>query len=339
MSFVKNVFLFSRKENFSSFILKGTCCYWFKVWLWSHSGQGSWLSLLYGNMLFPRLWQVPEGGPGFCLLWHFRCSRGNTMLTPFSYCFWKAVPACCSCCYPVSAVIRRCLKLFFWGVLLFQSSIWLLRACEKMKTAASRWLTSFKWGDLLSLLISAWTPVGFLSLPASPSPDALTCCCQAGELPRGAWRAAMKTRHRAEEGQRRRPEGLGWKRKRQRQSFLGGRKQKVNNGTSEMHQGMQHLVLLEMKISGRECTHYLLYSYWYRDFFLVTRRKTRACRGKVESPHVHASDLLGKLTQLGHAAYTSKAIHLSEVFPLSKFAFISGNVILIPVPQDQWLRR
>lgn len=64
----------------------------------------------------------------------------------------------------------------------------------------------------------------------------------------------MKTRHRAEEGQRRRPEGLGWKRKRQRQSFLGGRKQKVNNGTSEMHQGMQHLVLLEMKISGRECT-------------------------------------------------------------------------------------
>lgn len=36
--------------------------------------------------------------------------------------------------------------------------------------------------------------------------------------------------------------------------FLGGRKQKVNNGTSEMHQGMQHLVLLEMKIAGREYT-------------------------------------------------------------------------------------
>lgn len=113
VSFVKNVFLFSRKEKFSSFILKGTCCYWFKVWLWSHSGHGSWLSPLYGNMLFPRLWQVPEGGPGFCLLWHFRCSRGNTMLTSFSYCFWKAVPACCSCCYPVSAVIRRCLNCSF----------------------------------------------------------------------------------------------------------------------------------------------------------------------------------------------------------------------------------
>lgn len=73
--------------------------------------------------------------------------------------------------------------------------------------------------------------------------------------------------------------------------------------------------------------------------FLVTRRKIKACRREVESLHVRVSGLLGQQNQLGHAAYTSQMIHLSEVRPLFNFAFSSGNVILIPGPQDQWLRR
>lgn len=73
--------------------------------------------------------------------------------------------------------------------------------------------------------------------------------------------------------------------------------------------------------------------------FLVTMRKTRACRREVESLHVHVSGLSGQPNQLGHAAYTSQMIHLSEVCPLFTFAFSSGNVILIPGPQVQGLRR
>lgn len=210
-----------------------------------------------------------------------------------------------------------------------------------MKTAASWWLTCSKQGDLFSPLINMWLrwdlfpclPAVLLMLTHMLLPSRWTSQRRQGEMlckqETEGWERTGKEVWRI---------GLGEERMKEIPSRGDETKWNLWDSWNSLASG--HAVA---GTAGNENTWERVLPYLYIHIgiwnFLVTRRKTRACRREVESHHVHVSGLPGQPNQPGHAAYTSKMIHLSEICPLSKFAFSSGNIILIPGPQDQWLGR
>ena len=185
------------------------------------------------------------------------------------------------------------------------------------------------------------TQVGSLSLPASHSLDAHThAATKQVNFPEEAGRDVMQTRKREGwEGTGKEAWRTGLEEKRMKEIPSGGGEAKCNLWDFWNSLASGHAVT---GTAGNENTWESAFPYvriLEFGIFLLTRRKTRACRRVVESLHIHVSGLLGQLNQLGHAAYTPQMIYLSEVCPVFKFAFSSGNVILIPGPQDQWLRR
>lgn len=135
---------------------------------------------------------------------------------------------------------------------------------------------------------------------------------------------------RAEKGQGRRPEGLGWKRKGWRKPFVEVRRQKVIYETLKFSCIRAYSSWYCWKLKYLRVLSYVFISGF--GIFLVRKRKTRSCKREMQSLYVHVSGLLGQLNQLGHAAYTSQMIPLPEVCPLFKFALSSDHVILIPGP-------
>lgn len=165
----------------------------------------------------------------------------NTSLTVSE----EQLSAFCGCCSPVLVVQPQEGVWDLWRFVSFplqqcQSSVWLPRACEGMKTASSRWLTCHGTS---------------FSLPLPPSP--FVGGSQAGQLAMGGReRCCASKKHRG----LRLTEKKAWRigqeeerKERMEEIPSGCEEQNVIYGISEilLHQGMQFLLLLERKIA--EC--------------------------------------------------------------------------------------